>query len=123
MIQLQEFLVKEEAKKVREVMEKISNMQVEKEKKDGEERMKAVLKKQREEFEDEKNNAVKEGRQEEQEKATNILTGLMKQHEDDIVRIRQQAEQTKQVQLQYLILVYLHAMLSCCFTFRDSYEI
>ena len=97
MIQLQEFLVKEEAKKVKEVMEKIGNMQLEKEKKDGEERIKAILKKQREEFDGEKDNAVKEGRQEEQDNATKILTSLMKQHEDDIVRIKQEAEQTKQV--------------------------
>ena len=90
-------MVKEESKRVKEMMKKIANVQVEQERKDGEKRTKKMLRKQREAFEHEKSTAIKECRQEEQDKATEMVTKLMKQHEENIARVKEEAEQTKKV--------------------------
>ena len=94
---MQDLAVREEAKRVEEVMEQIANAQVEQEQKDGEERLRISLQKQREEFDIEKSKAIQECRQEEEDKASDTLTELMKKHEETILRIKQEAEKIKQV--------------------------
>ena len=89
--------MKEEAKRVEEVMKQIADAQVEQERKDGEEHLRISLQKQREEFDIEKSKAIQECRQEEEDKASEMLTDLMKKHEETILRIKQEAEKIKQV--------------------------
>ena len=94
-------LVKDEAKRVKEVMKQIAIARVEQERKDGEERMKIALQRQREEFDVEKSNAVLEARQKEQYDAAEMLNELVKEQEEAIARLKKEAEEIKQVGKKY----------------------
>lgn len=90
-------MVKEEARRVKEVMKHIAAVRIEQERKDGEERMKTVLKQQREDFDVEKHDAILSARAEEQDKAVKMLEDLTRQHEENFERLKQEGEEKKQV--------------------------
>ncbi len=86
-----------EAKKIKANMIEVAKKQVEEEHKAGELRLQNALKKAREEFEKEKEAAVARARQQEQNYSMDKINALMKQQEENIAKLKLEAEFTKKV--------------------------
>ena len=100
---MQERLVKEEAKRVKEVMKQIANQRVEQERNEGEERLRNALEKKKAECDKEKKKAIMKSRQEEQDKVKQMLNDLTEQHKIQAEQIYQEFKKEKQVSTKSFI--------------------